>query len=134
MQSQRFDIINHVTFISGHTKDILKNHCGSVCNEQMFQELESYCRKYVDSRVKEYLEKVSDSQLKAYSAENVVYSIKLHYDYSLQKNSPKMRFTKKELDSRMDRLNEVEKDKVIQWLNDNGGYDKYIFQQWGNAE
>ena len=42
-----------------------------------------------------------------------------------------MRFTKAEYQEGMSRLCEEEQSKVEQWLAENGGYDKYVFNGFG---
>ena len=129
MQSQKFEIVDHVSYVSGYAKEVLKNHCGSVCNEELFQQLETMCRDYVKKRVSDYSLMLEERKEKANVAETLIWRIQHYYNYAAHKQSLKMRFTKKEYDEGMSRLSQAEQEKVTQWLTDNGGYDKFIFQQ-----
>ena len=131
---QNFSLIDNVNFISIHTKDVLRNHCGSVCNQELFDELEAICREHVNNKVNKYLQNYEKNKSEAAKAETLIGRICHYYGYATHKQSLKMRFTKKELEEGLSRLSEVEQKKVMQWLTDNGGYDKFIFQQWGNNE
>ena len=116
-------------FISIHTKSVLKTHYGSVCNEELFAQLETLCRDYVINKFEKYEAMLEQSKAKSSTADVLIWRIQHYYDYAMHKQSPKMRFTKKEYDEGMTRLSEKEQEKVNQWLTDNGGYGKFIFQQ-----
>lgn len=127
-------VLDSVTYISTHTKDILKMHCGSVCNASLFVELEQMCKDYVLDKARKQEALIEQAKSNSCGSDILIWRIQHYYTYSQLKSSPKMRFTKKEYDDGMSRLNELEQNKVNHWLETNGGYDKYIFQQWGNAE
>ena len=129
---QNFSIIDDIDFLSIHTKDVLKNHCGAVCNAELFAELESICREHVNKKVEAYLQRLQEAKRRGILAETLINRIQHYYNYAMHKQSPKMRFTKKEYEEALSRLCEEEQNKVTDWLNNNGGYDKYIFQQWSN--
>lgn len=127
-------VLDNVNYISTHTKDILKMHCGSICNDSLFAELEQMCKSYVLDKFHNQEALIEQTKNNQFKSETLIQRINHYYSYSQIKASPKMRFTKKEYDDSMSKLNETEQNKVKQWLEENGGYDKYIFQQWGNAE
>lgn len=125
-------IIENSNFISFYTKNVLKNHCGIICNEKMFQELEEMCRNFVKSKVEEYENYLENSKKNRYSADRLIQQIEHHWNYANNKQSPKMRFTNKEYEQGMSLLNETEQNKVVSWLQENGGYDKYIVKPWNS--
>jgi hypothetical protein len=118
-------LIENIKFISPYTRDVLKSHYPEFCKTDLFDELEKLCRETVMSRYNSVIFAQQEAKERMPSAENVIFRIEHYYDYSLMKGS-KMRFTKKELDQAMETLNPEEQEKVLKWMNDNGGFDKYI--------
>lgn len=122
--------LEEMTFISSFTKSVLKNRY-HFCNDQTLQELEQMCHNFLLERKKQYDLFVEENKKKKPSADTLVWRIQHYYSYAMLKDSPKMRLTKKEYDEGLSVLDEEEKQKVEQWLVDNGGYDKYIFCGFG---
>ena len=113
-------------FLSGYAKIILEqNH--PFCNKDILQQMENMCEEFFLKKKEEYESRVAYKP----SADTLIQRIIYYYGYAMQKESLKMRFTKKEYEEAVERLDDVEKCKVIQWLSDNGGYDKYIFNGFG---
>lgn len=124
-------ILDNVSFISLHTKDILKRHYYAVVNDELFNELERLCRERVVKAFDSYDTCVEANKGARTKASNLIHRIKHYYEYSIYKESPKMRFTKNEYESSIQVLSQEEKDTVIRWMEENGGYDKYIFSGFG---
>ena len=124
-------VLDNVSFVSFDTKSILKSHYYSIVNDELFAELEQLCRERVIKAFDKYDACVETNKDARTKASNLIHRIKHYYDYSTYKESPKMRFTKNEYESSIQLLSQEEKDKVICWLEENGGYDKYIFSGFG---
>lgn len=113
-------------FLSGYAKIILEqNH--PFCNKDILQQMENMCEEFFLKKKEEYESRVAYKP----SADTVIQRIRHYYGYAMNKESPKMRFTKKEYEEAVGRLDEEEKQKIVQWLEEHGGYDKYIFNGFG---
>jgi hypothetical protein len=120
-------VLENVKYISIHTKDVLKIHCGSICNDSLFDELEALCKQHVQQKIEKYENALAESAKQSVKADSLIEKIEHYMTYSLMKNNHKMRLTRKEYDYGMNRLDEAEKHKVEKWLDNNGGFEKYIF-------
>lgn len=118
-------IINTLTFLSPATKDYLRIFCPQLASDEFFQSVEVECKRLVLTRIKEHDNMLSSTAEENKKAKALIERIKYFHSYSLHKGA-RMRFTKNEFDYGMNRLEEEEQKKVIQWLEDNGGIDKYI--------
>jgi len=123
---------NQIQFISGFTKTVLENRF-HFCSKEMFQHMEEMCLAYFLEKKQKHEELLEHQKNRKPLAEDVIQRIQHYYYYSSHKQLPKMRFTKKEYEADMQHLDEEEKQKVEQWLVDNGGYDKYIFCGFGES-
>ena len=89
------------------------------------------CQNFLLERKKQYDLFIEENKKKKPSADTLIWRIQHYYSYAMLKESLKMRFTKKEYEEAVGRLEEEEKQKVVQWLEEHGGYDKYIFNGFG---
>ena len=121
---------NQIQFISGFTKTVLENRF-HFCNKEMFQHMEEMCLAYFLEQKRKHEETLEYQKDRKPLAEDVIQRIQHYYYYSTHKQLPKMRFTKKEYEEAVGRLDEEEKQKIVQWLEEHGGYDKYIFNGFG---
>ena len=120
-------VLNNTKFISALARDVLKQHLSNICDEQLFNELEDLCKIHVQKRMREYETMMMDKERQSKTANAVIERIDGYFKYSLVKNNHKMRLTKKEYDYMISRLEEVDKQIVESWIQENGGYEKYIF-------
>ena len=120
-------VLNNTKFISALARDVLKQHLSNICDEQLFNELEDLCKIHVQKRMREYETMMIDKERQSKTANAVIERIDGYFKYSLVKNNHKMRLTKKEYDYMIGRLEETDKLIVEKWLQENGGYEKYIF-------
>lgn len=127
IEMEKQTLVNSLLFISPFTRDVLKNHCAEVASPELFEELELYCKNVVLTRIEKHRKIVEETKARGATADNLVQRIKHYFSYAELKQMPKMRFTKKEYDQAIEKLNDEEKSKVEKWLEDNGGLDKYIF-------
>ena len=127
IKTEKQNVVNSLVFVSPHVKDVLKLHCPEIANPELFEELELYCKNLVLTRIEKHRRVVEDAKARGVTAENLIQRVKHYFSYAEQKQTPKMRFTKKEYEDGMSRLSDEEKVKVEKWLEDNGGLDKYIF-------
>lgn len=125
MDKQAF--IDNFSFISAYTKDVLLLHYTEIATNELFAELESSCKNIVLTKLSEYNKAAEKTMVKSRASECLIQRIKYYYDYSQYKHSPKMRFTLKEYEQSLSLLSEEEKKKVQIWLEENGGFDKYVF-------
>jgi hypothetical protein len=121
--------LEETMLISSYTKSVLKNRY-HFCNDQTLQELEQMCQNFLLERKKQYDLFIEENKKKKPSADTLIWRIQHYYSYATLKESPKMRFTKKEYDEGLSILDEEEQQKVEKWLDDNGGKDKFIFAGW----
>ena len=126
-EMEKKSVVNSLVFISSFTRDVLRLHCPEIANPELFEELELYCKNLVLTRIENHRRVVEDAKARGVTAENLIQRIKHYFSYAELKQTPKMRFTKKEYEEGMSRLSDEEKVKVEKWLEDNGGLDKYIF-------
>jgi hypothetical protein len=77
--------------------------------------------------MREYETMMMDKERQSKTANAVIERIDGYFKYSLVKNNHKMRLTKKEYDYMIGRLEEADKQIVESWIQENGGYEKYIF-------
>lgn len=120
-------VLNNTNFISSLARDVMKQHLGHICNDQLFNELEDMCKIHIQKRMREYESMMIDKERQSKTADSVIERIDGYFKYSLVKNNHKMRLTKKEYEYMMSRLNETDRLAVEKWMADNGGFDKYIF-------
>lgn len=83
--------------------------------------------------MREYETMMADKARYSKTADSAIERIEAYFKYSLIKNNHKMRLTKKEYDYMMGRLEEADKQVVERWLEENGGFDKYIFSGYAAA-
>lgn len=127
IEMEKQTLVNSLVFVSPLTRDVLRLHCPEIANPELFEELELYCKNLVLTRIENHRRVVEDAKARGVTAENLIQRIKHYFSYAEQKQTPKMRFTKKEYEEGMSRLSDEEKVKVEKWLEDNGGLDKYVF-------
>lgn len=120
-------VLNNTNFISSLARDVMKQHLSHICDDQLFNELEDMCKIHIQKRMREYETMMADKARQSKTADAVIQRIDEYFSYSLIKNNHKMRLTKKEYDYMMGRLEEDDKLIVEKWLEDNGGFDKYVF-------
>lgn len=120
-------LINGFMFVSPLTRDLMRLHCTEIANQETFEELENLCKNYLLTKIRSYNKMLKEAGEKSRTAESMIQRIRHYHDYAEHKQSPKMRLTKKEYDYGMNRLNDEERLKVEQWIDGNGGFDKYVF-------
>lgn len=126
MMKDAENLINHFMFVSPYTRDLLKMHYTNVANEQLFEDLERMCKEFLLTKIQENDRLMKEAREKAATADNVVQRLLHYFSYAELKKSPKMRLTTKEYNQSMSLLNDEEKVKVENWLELNGGLDKYV--------
>ena len=127
MTQPNLQILNNTQFISSFAMDIMKRNYASIANDELFRELDALCRKHIEQKLLEEHKMMEKAFAYSKTAQAVIERIQSFFDYSLLKNNHKMRLTKKEYDYMLERLNGTEKSLVDEWLEQNGGFDKYIF-------
>lgn len=127
MTNPNLQTLNHINFISTLAVDIMKRNYASVATDELFKELDKLCHKYVEQKLIEEQQIAEKSFAYSKTAQAVIERMEAYLNYSLHKNNHKMRLSKKEYDYMIERLNDVEKTLVGEWLETNGGFDKYIF-------
>jgi CRISPR/Cas system CSM-associated protein Csm2 small subunit len=105
---------------------LLKLHCIEIAKPELFEELEKQCKNIVLNKIYEYNRNLEESRVRSKTAEAVIERIKYFFAYAQHKQSLKMRFTLKEYEHAISLIDDVEKKKVEKWLDDNGGFDKYV--------
>lgn len=126
IEMEKQTLVNSLLFISPFTRDVLKNHCAEVASPELFEELELYCKNAVLTRIEKHRKIVEETKARGATADNLIQRIKHYFSYAESKQMPKMRFTIKEYNQSMSLLNDEEKAKVENWLELNGGLDKYV--------
>lgn len=127
IKTEKQTLVNSLVFVSPLTRDVLKIHCPEIANPELFEEIENFCKNFVLARIENHRKVMEDANVRGTTADNLIQRIKHYFSYAELKQTPKMRFTKKEYEEGMSRLSDEEKVKVEKWLEDNGGLDKYIF-------
>jgi hypothetical protein len=123
---ENYVLADSFSFISPHNKDLLKLHCIEIAKPELFEELEKQCKNIVLNKIYEYNRNLEESRVRSKTAEAVIERIKYFFAYAQHKQSLKMRFTLKEYEHAISLIDDVEKKKVEKWLDDNGGFDKYV--------
>ena len=127
MTQPNLKVLNNINFISTLAVDIMKRNYASISSDALFKELDELCHKHVEQKLLEEQERATKAFAFSKTAAAVIERVDSFFSYSLVKNNHKMRLTKKEFDYMMERLNQNEQALVQEWLETNGGYDKYIF-------
>lgn len=127
MTQPNLRVLNNVGFISSLATDVIKRNYASIATDKLFQELQELCRKHVEQKLIEEQQHAEKAFAYSKTAKAVIERIDGYFSYSLIKNNHKMRLTKKEYEYMMERLNDTEQSLVNEWLEQNGGVDKYIF-------
>ena len=127
MTTPNFDVLNRIEFISTLAIDVMKRNYALVSTSELFDELNELCRNHVRQKLVEEQKRAEKAFAYSKTAQAVIERVDNYFSYSLVKNNHKMRMTSKEYHYMMDRLNDTEKAIVQEWLEQNGGLDKYIF-------
>lgn len=127
MTQPNLKILNNTHFISSLAMDVMKRNYASIASDSLFNELNVLCRKHIEQKLLEEQKMMEKAFAFSKTAQAVIERVQAYFNYSLVKNSHKMRLTKKEYDYMMERLNDTEKGIVEEWFDSNGGLDKYIF-------
>lgn len=127
MTTPNFDVLNKIDFISTLAIDVMKRNYALVSTSELFGELNNLCREYVRQKLIEEQKRAEKAFAYSKTAQAVIERVDNYFSYSLVKNNHKMRMTNKEFNYMMERLNDTEKVIVEEWLQQNGGLDKYIF-------
>ena len=102
-------------------------------NDNNLSEIENPIHDYLSGLVEKDNQRKAELAVKIRTAEHVIEKIQQYIAYAEHKASPKMRLTRKEFDYSMSLLDLDEGNKVMEWINANGGFESVLAPEWGNG-
>lgn len=116
--------------VDHYVKLALEQSYGLLLSNQDFIDIENLVHEYLMDKVEKQERYKQEMQKKIRTSEHVIWHIQHYLSYASNKDSAKMRLTRKELEHSMSFLDEVETLKVNEWINNNGGYAGVLAPEW----
>lgn len=130
MKHHNSNLLTAYHIIDKYDKEAIERSYNTYILEQNIIEIENLVHEYLVELITGREQKREETMKLVRTSEYVIEKLDTAIVYSKVKESPKFRIKREEYNRMLSFLDEEEKNKVVEWIEDNGGFEQVLAPEW----
>jgi len=131
MKHHNSNLLTAYHIIDKYDKEAIERSYNTYILEQNIIEIENLVHEYLVELITERERKHEETMKLIRTSDYVIEKLTTAIDYSKVKESPKFRIKREEYNRMLSFLDDTEKNKVIEWVMNKGGFEQVLAPEWG---